>query len=373
MKEYLNTLHQILQHGTDHEDRTGVGRRSIFGVMNRFNLTEGFPAITTRKLFFKMMVSETLWFLSGSSSVADIKIGEKHNPIWDKWAVKDQDILDFANKYNLGPLAPGFIKFMQNELLGSVGPMYGCSWRNFPTDGRIHEMWPLKHLEELPHDKQGLVKKTFDMALEKAAADPNEPPLTEQNLVDLEQEIKKHIQYSTVDQIANLVDGLKKRPWSSRHMVVAWSPSVLPFEELSPQENVLLGRAALAPCHYAFQCFVTPHPTNKNVKRLSMKVDLRSNDYPVGAVFNIAQYALLLSMLAHVTDMQAYELVYSVGDCHVYSDQIELAKQQLSRTPLNPPKLWINPDVKDIFDFKPEDFRLDNYEHHPHLAYPVAV
>ena len=98
-----------------------------------------------------------------------------------------------------------------------------------------------------------------------------------------------------------------------------------------------------------------------------------SNDYPVGAVFNIAQYSLLLTMLAQVTGMQAYELVYSVGDCHVYSDQIELAKQQLSRTPLNPPKLWINPDVKDIFDFKPEDFRLDNYEHHPHLAYPVAT
>lgn len=373
MKEYLNTLHQILQHGTDHTDRTGVGRRSIFGVMNRFNLTEGFPAITTRKLFFKTMVSETLWFLTGSTSIENLKTGDHHNKIWDSWAVRQQDIVDFANKHNLGPIAPGFIQFMQNELLHSVGPMYGNSWRNFPTDGRIHEMWPIKSLNELPLDKQKLVKKTYQMALEKAAMDTSQPPLTEQNLVDLEQEISRHIQHTTVDQIANLVDGLKKRPWSSRHMVVAWSPSVLPFEELSPQENVLLGRAALAPCHYAFQCFVTPHPTEKDVKRLSMKVDLRSNDYPVGAVFNIAQYSLLLSMLAQVTGMQAYELVYSVGDCHIYSNQIELVKQQLTRTPLPAPTLWINPEVKDIFEFKQEDFRLENYNHHDNISYPVAI
>ena len=371
MKEYLNTLHQILQNGTDHADRTGVGRRSIFGVMNRFNLTEGFPAITTRKLFFKTMVEETLWFLKGSTNTKDLTFGDKHNAIWDKWAVREQDIDAFVEKYkeamdgNAYPVG----EWMKQNLLGSVGSMYGSAWRDFTTDGKIHELWPKIEYADLAADKQKLFDDKFNLVMASEGAEN----LTPAEVKKLKEQIVSYVHYSSIDQIRNLVDGLKKRPWSSRHMVVAWSPSVLPFEELSPQENVLLGRAALAPCHYAFQCFVTPHPTEKDIKRLSMKVDLRANDYPVGAVFNIAQYSLLLSMLAQVVGMEAYELVYSVGDCHVYSDQIELAKQQLSRTPLNPPKLWINPDVKDIFDFKPEDFRLDNYEHHPHLAYPVAV
>lgn len=371
MKEYLNTLHQILQHGTDHTDRTGVGRRSIFGVMNRFNLTEGFPAVTTRKLFFKTMVAETLWFLTGSNNVQNLQIGDKHVALWDNWAVADKHIESFVEKYKaeMGDEAYPVEQWMKANMVGSVGHMYGAAWRNFITDGKIHQLWPNVTFQNLAQDKQAECRKKQEQVLEQEGASE----LTEQELAKLESLIANYAHYSAVDQISNLVDGLKKRPWSSRHMVVAWSPSVVPFEELSPQENVLLGRAALAPCHYAFQCFVTPHPTEKNVKRLSMKVDLRSNDYPVGATFNIAQYSLLLSMLAQVTGMQAYELVYSVGDCHIYSNQIDLVKQQLTRTPLPAPTLWINPEVKDIFEFKQEDFRLENYNHHDNISYPVAI
>lgn len=371
MKQYLQTLHEILQNGTDHADRTGVGRRSIFGVMNRYNLTEGFPAITTRKLFFKTMVSETLWFLTGSMSTADLKVNGKHNGIWDKWAVTEKDVDAFAEKYKdkMGEDTYPISAWMKENLVGSVGHMYGAAWRNFITDGKIHQLWPSATLADLAPDKQAECNKKYSESLTTEKAEL----LSETDLVELKSLIANYTKYSAVDQITNLVEGLKKRPWSSRHMVVAWSPSVLPFEELTPQENVLLGRAALAPCHYAFQCFVTPHPTDKDVKRLSMKVDLRANDYPVGAVFNIAQYSLLLSMLAHVTGMEAYELVYSVGDCHIYSDQIDLAKEQLTRTPLKSPKLWINPEVKNIFDFKEDDFRLEEYQHHDHIAYPVAT
>ncbi len=277
MKEYLNTLHQILQHGTDHEDRTGVGRRSIFGVMNRFNLTEGFPAITTRKLFFKMMVSETLWFLTGSNSVDDLLVGEKHNPIWDKWAVENEHIDLFIEKHKekLGEDAYPVEQWMKANMDGSIGDMYGRSWRQFPTDGKHHELWPDVELESMAPDKQKEYQDKLQRLIEEHTGEDGKLAVTDEELTTVKKLIRKHVHYSSVDQIRNLVDGLKKRPWSSRHMVVAWSPSVLPFEELSPQENVLLGRAALAPCHYAFQCFVTPHPTEHDVKRLSMKVDLR--------------------------------------------------------------------------------------------------
>lgn len=264
MQQYLDLMRHVLEHGHDKSDRTGTGTRSLFGWQMRFDLSRGFPALTTKKLHLKSIIHELLWFLQGDTNIAYLK--ENGVRIWDEWADEN----------------------------GDLGPVYGKQWRRWETaDGRL------------------------------------------------------------VDQIAQLVHGLKHNPDSRRHIVSAWNPGDV-------------DQMALPPCHCLFQFYVADG-------KLSCQLYQRSADVFLGVPFNIASYALLTMMLAQVCGYRPGEFVHSFGDVHLYSNHFEQARLQLERTPRQLPTMWINPAVDDLFAFKFEDFRLDDYDPLPHIAAPVAV
>lgn len=277
MKQYLGLLATILETGVTRGDRTGTGTKSIFGTQLRFNLAEGFPLVTTRKVFFKGVIHELLWFLAGDTNIAYLRDRKVH--IWDAWADEQ----------------------------GDLGPVYGAQWRAWPApDGR------------------------------------------------------------RIDQISQVIDQIKTKPNSRRHIVSAWNPAVLPDESISPQENVKQGRAALASCHAMFQFYVADG-------KLSCLLYQRSTDCPVGLVFNIAQYSLLAHMVAQQCDLLPGDFVWTGGDCHVYLNQVEGVKEQLTREPRPLPKLHIKRKPASILEYQFEDFELQGYNPHPPISYPVAV
>lgn len=329
MKTYLDGMKDVLDNGFDHEDRTGVGRRSVFGRQYRFDLQRGFPLVTTKKVSIENIIKETLWFLSGSTRALDLE--EQGVNIWKQWTPTQDDATAFIDKMEklrqeqnnthelcsmVGIEKWSFLEAHVRARVGTIGPLYGAVWRG-----------------------------KYDAGSQRRAP----------------------------DQIANLVHNLKTNPFHSRHCVTAWIPSLLPNPDFSPKENVLMGLGALAPCHCFFQCFVSPPDVFGGALRLSLNIMLRSSDTPIGAPYNIAQYALLLRMLAVVTDMDAHELVVTVGDQHVYTDQLDLAYEQIKREPYSLPVLSVNSTVKNIDDFKLEDFELFGYKHHPFIKYPVAT
>jgi thymidylate synthase len=277
MKQYLQLLRNILDNGVTRGDRTGTGTKSIFGAQLRFNLAEGFPLVTTRKVFYKGVIHELLWFLAGDTNINYLTDHNVH--IWDAWA----------------------------DEKGDLGPVYGAQWRAWKCpDGR------------------------------------------------------------TIDQISQVIQQIRVRPDSRRHIVSAWNPAVLPDESMSPQENVRAGRAALASCHALFQFYVAEG-------RLSCLLFQRSCDSPVGLVFNVSQYALLTHLVAHQCDLQPGDFVWTGGDCHIYSNQIDGVKEQLTREPRPLPKLNIKRKPPSILDYKFEDFEILDYDPHPPIKYPVAV
>jgi thymidylate synthase len=277
MKQYLDLLRDILDHGVIRGDRTGTGTRSIFGAQLRFDLSKGFPLVTTRKVFFKGVIRELLWFLAGDTNIKYLTDHNVH--IWDAWA----------------------------DEKGDLGPVYGAQWRAWQTpDGR------------------------------------------------------------RIDQISNVVNQIRKNPNSRRHIVSAWNPAVLPDETISPQENVRLGRAALASCHALFQFYAADG-------RLSCLLYQRSTDCPVGQVFNIAQYALLTHLVAHQCHLAPGDFVWTGGDCHIYLNQIDGVQEQLKRQPRPLPKLVIKRKPGSITEYKFEDFEIVDYNPHPAIKYPVAV
>ncbi len=327
MQTYLNELQNILVTGHDHEDRTGVGRRSIYGKQFRFNLKDGFPLVTTKKVSIKNIIIETLWFLSGSSRALDLE--EQGVNIWKQWTPTIEDARVFYEEllnndkkvqdvYGRSDIDDDTIHKLKKGIfsrIGTIGPLYGPVWRGkYETGG-----------------------------------------------------------YPAPDQITSLITNLKERPFHSRHCVTAWIPSLLPNPKFTPKQNVLLGLGALAPCHFFFQCFVKEPEKVGGKLRLSMNLNMRSMDFPIGTPYNVAQYALLLMMLAQVTDMQADELIITGGDAHIYFDQLELVPVQLAREPKKLPSMIINPDIKNIDGFKLEDFVLSGYEHHDFIKYPVAT
>jgi thymidylate synthase len=264
MKQYLELMQHVLDHGTQKHDRTGTGTVSVFGHQMRFNLADGFPMVTTKKLHLKSIIHELIWFLQGDTNIKYLK--DNNVRIWDEWADEQ----------------------------GNLGPVYGAQWRSWPTaDGR-------------------------------------------------------HI-----DQIAQVIKTLKENPDSRRIMVSAWNVAEI--------ENM-----KLPPCHALFQFYVAEG-------KLSCQLYQRSADIFLGVPFNIASYALLTMMVAQVCDLQLGEFIHTLGDAHIYNNHIEQAKLQLSREPKPLPQMKINPAVKDIFDFKFEDFTLENYEAHPHIKGIVAV
>jgi len=257
-------MQHVLDHGTQKHDRTGTGTISVFGHQMRFNLEDGFPMVTTKKLHLKSIIHELIWFLQGDTNIKYLK--ENNVRIWDEWADAD----------------------------GNLGPVYGAQWRSWPTaDGR-------------------------------------------------------HI-----DQIAQVIKTIKENPDSRRIMVSAWNVAEI--------ENM-----KLPPCHALFQFYVANG-------KLSCQLYQRSADIFLGVPFNIASYALLTMMVAQVCDLKAGEFIHTLGDAHIYNNHIEQAKLQLTRDPKPLPQIKINPAVKDIFEFRYEDFSLENYEAHPHIKGEVAV
>lgn len=339
MKQYLNLMQDILDNGHTHVDRTGVGRRSVFGRELRFNLANGeFPLVTTRKVFVKGMIAETLWFLTGSCNTLELE--EQGVNIWKAWTPTQTDSDVFAEKLAQGPMLGDLPEMVQKKIagifikmpdpadldeavkiflkpkIGTIGPMYGAIWRGNYDSG-----------------------------------DGKKGP----------------------DQIKALIEGLRNNPYGSRHTVTAQIPSLLPLPGYSPQENALLGRGALAPCHCFFQCFVTPPYKEDDKASLSLKIEIRSNDIPVGNPYNVAQYAMLLMLFAQCAGLTPGELIVSIGDAHGYLDQIEQMKEQVTREPYPLSTMKINPDKTDIFSFTTEDFTLENYQCHPVIKYPVAT
>lgn len=282
MQTYLNLMQHVLDHGHVKTDRTGTGTRSVFGWQMRFDLEQGFPVLTTKKLHLRSIIHELLWFLQGSTNIAYLK--EHGVSIWDDWADEH----------------------------GELGPVYGKQWRRWET---------------VVPGKEGA------------------PPTVR-----------------TIDQITQLVEGLKNNPDSRRHLVCAWNPGEV-------------DRMALPPCHALFQFYVAPPaPGDADPRpRLSCQLYQRSADIFLGVPFNIASYALLTMMIAQVCGYRPGEFIHTLGDAHLYSNHLEQAKLQLSRETRNLPVMRINPEVKDLFAFRFEDFSLEGYDPHPHIAAPVAV
>ena len=274
MKQYLDLLDTILEKGTKMEDRTGPGTISMLGYQMRFDLSEGFPMVTTKKLHLKSIIYELLWFLNGDTNVKYLQ--ENGVRIWNEWADEN----------------------------GDLGPVYGHQWRNWNNDD--------------------------------------------------------------IDQIKEVVHTLKHNPDSRRMLVSAWNPSVLPDTSKSFAENVANGKAALPPCHAFFQFYVANG-------KLSCQLYQRSADIFLGVPFNIASYALLTMMMAQVCGYQPGDFVHTFGDAHIYSNHFEQLELQLSRDIRPLPKMILNPEVKDIFSFKFEDFTLVDYNPHPHIKGTVAV
>ena len=264
MRQYLDLLQRILDEGAVKTDRTGTGTKSVFGHQMRFNMADGFPLLTTKKLHLRSIIHELLWFLRGDTNIQYLH--DKKVTIWDEWADEN----------------------------GDLGPVYGHQWRSWP-------------------DYNG----------------------------------------GTIDQIANVVDLIKHHPDSRRMIVSAWN--VAEVEKM-----------ALPPCHTLFQFYVADG-------RLSLQLYQRSADTFLGVPFNIASYALLLQMMAQVTGLEAGEFVHTTGDTHLYINHIEQAHLQLTREPRPLPRMVLNPDVKDLFAFRYEDFQLEGYDPWPHIKAEVAV
>lgn len=283
MKQYHDLIEHVLEHGSLKSDRTGTGTKSVFGYQMRFDLSEGFPMVTTKKLHLKSIVHELLWFLAGDTNVKYLQ--ENGVRIWNEWA----------------------------DEKGNLGPVYGHQWRNWNNE--------------------------------------------------------------EIDQISDIVHTLKTNPDSRRMLVSAWNPSVMPDTSKPFSENVANGKAALPPCHAFFQFYVSAPEIegDDSTRKLSCQLYQRSADIFLGVPFNIASYALFTQMMAQVCGYQAGDFIHTFGDAHIYTNHMEQIELQLSRDPKPLPKMIINPEVKDIFGFKFDDFTLTDYNPHPHIKGVVAI
>lgn len=311
---YLQLIQDILDHGHAKTDRTGTGTKSLFGYQMRFDLSKGFPLLTTKKVPFGLIKSELLWFLRGDTNIQYLLKHKNH--IWDEWAFKNwvtsseytgPDMTDFGLRAQTDAK---FKKEYQEQKkifceqivdddnfakkFGNLGDVYGAQWRHWQT-------------------RSG----------------------------------------ETIDQIQDVIDAIKKTPDSRRLIVSAWNPEDVPA-------------SALPPCHTLFQFYVVDG-------KLSCQLYQRSGDVFLGVPFNIASYALLTHLIAHETGLEVGEFVHTLGDAHIYSNHFEQVKEQLTRTPLDAPTLWLNPDKNNINDFEMEDIKLINYKSAPAIKAPVAV
>ena len=370
MKQYLELLKDILENGHRHEDRTGVGRISVFGRELRFKMSDGFPLPGASAVYYKGMIKETLWFIGGNDN-ANL-LSDQGVKIWDKWKVTRDVIRQFMKsrysiddstemgKKALESLTEASAEFMD----GTIGPMYGKIWRNAPRS-IVSEFDTLPDFSELPSDKIELYKSEWERATERRKTDEKLA-----NLSFEEYAVRRYI--TTVDQFQTLINNIKSNPYSSRLCMTAWIPEYIPSDKTVPEHNPFSYKGVLAPCHLFVQCFVTPPKTEGGRKRLSLKMTMRSSDVPVGTPYNISQYALILAMIAQCCDMDCEDLIISFGDAHIYFDQEEKVREHIIRTPPPLPKLWLNPEIKDIYKFTFDDIRIDGYDPLSAMGYPVA-
>ena len=274
MKQYQNLLKHIKENGIEKEDRTGTGTISVFGYQMKFDLKEGFPLVTTKKLHLKSIIYELIWFINGGTNIN--YLNENGVSIWDEWADEN----------------------------GNLGPIYGAQWRNWNNDG--------------------------------------------------------------IDQLKEVISNLKENPSSRRMIVTAWNPNIIPNTKKTFSENVKEGKAALPPCHAFFQFYVADN-------RLSCQMYQRSADVFLGVPFNIASYSLLTFMIAQVCDLEVGEFIHTLGDAHIYLNHLEQVDLQLSRDPLELPKLKLNPEIKSIEDFKYEDIEIVDYKFHPPIKGKISI
>jgi len=274
MQQYLNLIKHIQTNGIEKTDRTGTGTQSIFGYQMRFNLNDGFPLVTTKKIHVKSVIHELLWFIKGDTNIEYLK--KNGVRIWNEWADEN----------------------------GNLGPVYGHQWRNWNSEG--------------------------------------------------------------IDQIKEIVDTIKSNPDSRRIILNAWNPGVLPDTTRSFKDNVANNKAALPPCHTFFQCYLAD-------QKLSLQLYQRSADVFLGVPFNIASYALLNMMLAQVTNKKPGEFIHTFGDAHIYSNHKKQVKEQISRIPKKLPKVILNPDIKNIFDFTYDDIEIIDYYPHPLIKGAVSI
>lgn len=311
---YLQLIRDILEKGHEKSDRTGTGTKSLFGYQMRFNLAEGFPLLTTKKVPFGLIKSELLWFLRGDTNIRFLL--EHNNHIWDEWAFKNwvqSDEYHGPDMTNFGLRAQeddNFNKVYQDEKkkfcqkivedqvfankFGNLGDVYGAQWRHWQT-------------------RNG----------------------------------------ETIDQIKDVIETIKNNPDSRRMIVTAWNPEDVPL-------------SALPPCHTLFQFYV-------NDGKLSCQLYQRSADVFLGVPFNIASYALLTHMIARETGLEVGEFVHTLGDAHIYLNHLDQVNEQLERSPYDAPKLWLNPEKKNIMDFEMKDIKVKNYRSHSAIKAPVAV
>lgn len=307
MKQYLEALNFIMTNGEDRGDRTGIGTRSVFGYTMRFNLQEGFPAMTTKKLAWKSVVSELLWFLEGSDNerrLAEILYGKPASELTDKTTIWTAN----ADKQGVD------LGYENNNLVKKLGPVYGVQWRGWEGIGEFHNSMLQ---DEEPHTYQVYTNRK-------------------------------------IDQISQLINDIKNNPESRRHMLSAWNVAAI-------------DKMALPPCHLLAQFYVSKG------KYLNCMVNIRSNDMFLGNPFNIASYALLIHMLAQVTNLEAGELIMCLGDAHIYNNHFDQVNEQLKREPLTLPKLWLNPEITNIDNFTMDDIKLEKYQSHDSIKAIMAA
>lgn len=292
MKQYLDMCRYILEHGEDRPDRTGTGTRSVFGYQTRYDLREGLPLLTTKKMYLRPIAEELLWFIKGDTNIKYLV--DRNVKIWNEWPYED---FKKSEDFN-GETLEEFVEKIKNDddfakKHGNLGPVYGAQWRNFNNEG--------------------------------------------------------------TDQLMKLIDSLKNNPFSRRHIISAWNPSQV--DEM-----------ALPPCHTLMQFYVS-----SDKKYLSCQLYQRSADTFLGVPFNIASYALLTCMLAQVCGYEPKEFIHTIGDAHIYKNHFDVVKTQIEREPLPLPRLVLNKDIDNLFDFKIEDIKLEGYQSHGPLKGKVSV
>ena len=292
MKQYLDMCRYILEHGEDRPDRTGTGTRSVFGYQTRYDLREGFPLLTTKKMYLRPIAEELLWFIKGDTNIKYLV--DRNVKIWNEWPYED---FKKSEDFN-GETLEEFVEKIKNDdefakKHGNLGPVYGAQWRNFNNEG--------------------------------------------------------------TDQLMKLIDSLKNNPFSRRHIISAWNPSQV--DEM-----------ALPPCHTLMQFYVS-----SDKKYLSCQLYQRSADTFLGVPFNIASYALLTCMLAQVCGYEPKEFIHTIGDAHIYKNHFDVVKTQIEREPLPLPRLVLNKDIDNLFDFKIEDIKLEGYQSNGPLKGKVSV